>query len=77
MSFREELLTTLCDSTRYIKAVGTLMIFFGLLSVLSLVIGEPGTASYTLSIVNFVMAVGFVAAITGLYWYCRQRPEAY
>jgi hypothetical protein len=77
MSFRQEVVTTLCDSTRYIKAMGTLMIFFGLLSLLSLVVGEPGTGSYALAVINFVIAVLFVAVLTGLFWYCQQRPDAY
>lgn len=77
MSFREELKAVACDSTRYIKALSTLMIFFGLLSVLSLVVAEPGTGSYALAIVNFVIAVVFVGAMTALFWYCKQQPESY
>jgi hypothetical protein len=77
MSFRQELVTTLCDATRFIKAMATLMIFFGLLSAITLVIGEPGTGSYALAIINFVLAVLFVSVLTGLFWYCRQRPDAY
>jgi hypothetical protein len=77
MSFRQEVVTTLCDSTRYIKAMATLMIFFGMLSLLSLYVGEPGTGPYALAIINLTVAVLFVATLTGLFWYCQQRIDAY
>lgn len=77
MSYREELLTYVCDATQYLKAITTLMMFFGLLSLLSLLLGEPGSASYTLSIINFVIAVLSVVAAILVFRHCRNRPEAY
>jgi len=77
MAYREELLSYVCDATQYLKAITTLMIFFGILSVLSLLLGEPGTAPYILSIINFTIAVLSVGAALAIFWYCRSRPEAY
>lgn len=77
MSFQEELVETACSSTRYIKAMATLMIFFGILSLITLLIGEPGTGPYILAIFNFGVAVFFVAGMSVLYWYCQQRADAY
>lgn len=77
MSYRQELVTYLCDATQYLKAMSTLMIFFGMLSLLSLVLASPGTAQYALSVVNFTIAALGVVSLTTLFWYCRNRPDAY
>lgn len=77
MSFREEVITFLCDQVVYIKAMATLMIFFGVLSTLSLVLGEPGTGPYALAIVNFTLAVLSVVGLSGIFWYCKHKHHSY
>jgi len=77
MAYREELLSYVCDATQYLKAITTLMIFFGILSVLSLLLGEPGTAPYVLSVINFVIAAVSIVAALAVFWYCRSQPDAY
>lgn len=77
MSFRAELVSYVCDATQYLKAITTLMIFFGILAGFSLVLGEPGSGPYALAVVNLAVAVLFIVVLAVIYWRCQQRPEAY
>lgn len=64
MSFCQVVVTTLCDSTRYSKSLATVLIWLGVLSLLSLYVGEPGTGPYALDVSNFVIALLFVVVLT-------------
>lgn len=77
MSYRDELWTTLCDSVEFLKIMLMLMILFGLLTLYSLVFGEPGTGPYALALINFAIAIVAIGGLIFLYWRCTQRPEAY
>lgn len=77
MSYRDELWTTLCDAEELLKLMLMLMILFGLLTLYSLVFGEPGTGPYALAVINFGIAIVAIAGLLVLFWRCQQRPEAY
>lgn len=77
MSYRDELWTTLCDSIEFLKLMMMLMILFGILTLYSLIVGDPGTGPYALALINLGIAIFAIAGMIFLYWRCRQRPEAY
>jgi len=69
---------TVCAYRSHIWLFVMVHIFLFLLTVVGLVVGRPGTASYTLSIVNAaVLSVSGGIAVFGFYTCTRREAEAY
>lgn len=61
------------DHRQYGWLLFVLLVFLLLLTAISLLFGEPGTGSYTISILNLglILLVGFFAGT--LFWYSHRR----
>lgn len=61
------------DHRQYGWLLFVLLVFLLFLTAASLLFGQPGTASYTISIVNLVIIV-LVGLLAGtLFWYSHRR----
>lgn len=73
MSWIDEFWAHVYDHRQYSWLLFVLLVFLLLLTGVSLLFGQPGTTSYTISIVNLGIIL-LVGLLTGaLFWYSRYR----
>lgn len=73
MSWIDEFWAHVYDHRQYGWLLFVLLVFLLLLTGVSLLFGQPGTTSYTISIVNLGIIL-LVGLLTGsLFWYSRYR----
>lgn len=64
------------DHRQYGWLLFVLLVFLLLLTGISLLFGRPGTASYTISIVNLSLILSVGLLVGSLFWYSSyRRPD--
>lgn len=71
-----KLLARLCDYQELLWVLLTFLVFMLLLTTVSLVLGEPGTESYIIAIVDLVLILGFGGVVVSLYTTCARKDES-
>lgn len=77
MSWIDDFWALVYDYRQYAGLLFVFLLFMLLLTVLSLALGRPGTASYTLSLVNLVLILLFGLLGGALFWYSHRRRANY
>lgn len=77
MSWTDSFWALVYDHRQYAWLLFVFLLFVLFLTVISLVLGQPGTASYTLSLVNLtlILLTGLFAGT--LFWYSHHRRANY
>lgn len=63
----------MCDFRDYLWIGIMVLIFFLILTIISLAWGDPGTASYNIALLNLAMILGAGAVMGWMFWVCQQR----
>lgn len=69
----EEFWTVACDYRQYLWVAIMMLIFFLVLTLISLLVVEPGTGSYYIALLNLAMILGVGGVMLGMYYVCLQR----
>lgn len=68
--------SVVCDYRQHLWLLLMFLLFLLVLTALSFLFGELGTASYTIAVVNLLLILGVGSVAGGMYWYCgRRRPD--
>jgi membrane protein YdbS with pleckstrin-like domain len=73
MSWRDDFWSLVYDSRSYFRILLATLTFMLLLTAVSFLLGQPGTASYVLAYVNLILIVGCGVITTAMYRYAVWR----
>ena len=57
----------------YLRLLQTFLIFMLVLTGITFLLGQPGSGSYTLAVINLALILTFGAVSSGIYWYSARR----
>lgn len=73
MSDRNRLTEIVCLYRDQVPSLMALLLFFGILLSMSLLSLNPGTASFTIALVDAILVVVGFIIFGGIYWFCPKR----
>ena len=73
----EEFWRLACDFKDFLRVAFMFFMFLFVLSVISLFLAQPGTGSYAIAIINFVMVSVFTLLAAYMSRVCSKRERKY